>query len=67
MSEKEKLLIEINEKIEFIEQEIEKKKLILNKLKDELKELNNNWYSLGYIFLLIKIFVNYIQIKILML
>ena len=30
MSEKEKLLIEINEKIEFIEQEIEKKKLILN-------------------------------------
>ena len=42
MSEKEKLLIEINEKIEFIEQEIEKKKLILNKLKDELKELNNN-------------------------
>ena len=40
MNEKEKLAIEILEKIKLVEQEITKKKVILDKLQKKLDELN---------------------------
>lgn len=41
MNEKEKLAMEINEKIEFLKEEIAKKEIILEKLKKELNDLEN--------------------------
>ena len=42
MNDKTKLALEIKENIAFIEKEIAKKKLILEKLQKELEELDND-------------------------
>lgn len=42
MSEKEKLMIEINQKIQLVQEEIAKKKVILDELRQKLRELDEN-------------------------
>ena len=50
MTEKEKLVVEINNQIELVKKAIIKKEKILEELKKQLNDLNSeNWYLIGYL------------------